>query len=190
MRPDPDLGAALLLVARSAIAAELGRAFRDAPAHPAFGAPGATFVTLRQARELRGCIGSLQAFRPLGIDVRSNALAAAFRDPRFVPLAAEEYAATSIEVSLLGPSEPLAAADEDAALAQLRPGHDGIILECGRFRSTFLPQVWEQLPDAREFLGALKRKAGLPIHFWSAEMRLARYTVEKFAEDAHAGAIP
>jgi AmmeMemoRadiSam system protein A len=190
MRTDPDLGAALLTLARGAIAATLGASAQAAPAHPALASPGATFVTLRQAGDLRGCIGSVQAFRALGADVHANALAAAFRDPRFPPLARVEYEATSIEVSLLGPSEPLAAGTEADVLAALRPGVDGVILECGRFRSTFLPQVWEQLPDPREFLEALKRKAGLPAGFWSAQIELARYTVTKFAENEDTTVTP
>jgi len=189
MRTEADLGGALLTIARRAIASELGLAARAQPASPelaALAAPGATFVTLRQGGDLRGCIGSVEAFRPLGTDVHANALAAAFRDPRFPPLALGEYAATAIEVSLLARSEPLAFGTEADALAQLRPGVDGVILECGRHRSTFLPQVWEQLPDAGAFLDALKRKAGLPDGYWSGDVRLARYTVAKFTEDSNA----
>ena len=184
MRRDTDLGATLLSLARGAIGAELGMVVRNTPAHAALAAPGASFVTLRQRGDLRGCIGSVRAWRPLAEDLRANALAAAFRDPRFPPLALREYAITAIEVSLLGPSTPLHAVDEDDALAQLRPYVDGVILERGRQRATFLPQVWEQLPEPRAFLAELKRKAGLPADHWCGELRLARYAVAKYAEDA------
>ena len=183
MQPDTELGEALLALARAAIGVRLGvAADAAAPAHAALAAPGATFVTLRQGAELRGCIGTLEAHRPLGVDVQANAVAAALLDPRFPPLATGELAATSIEVSLLGASEPLPVMHEDDALARLRAGLDGVILACGGRRATFLPQVWEQLPDPREFLAALKRKAGLPGDFWSPQVTLARYSVVKYAE--------
>jgi len=139
-------------------------------------------VTLRQSGELRGCIGSLQAVRPLGVDVRDNAIAAAFFDPRFTPLAETELRETSIEVSLLSPSEWIEVADEEDLLARLRPGVDGLILECGRHRATFLPQVWEILDTPREFLAALKCKAGLPQDFWSPLVNVSRYAVTKWTE--------
>jgi hypothetical protein len=182
MRADTDLGPTLLALARCAIGAELGVPERAVAPHEALAAPGATFVTLRREGALRGCIGSLEARRPLGADVRANAVAAAFRDPRFAPLAVHEFHATKIEVSLLSASVQFAFADEADALVQLRPGIDGVILEAGWRRATFLPQVWEQLPEPREFLAALKHKAGLPEDYWSAQVRMARYTVTKFAE--------
>ncbi|MFO1413669.1 MAG: AmmeMemoRadiSam system protein A [Burkholderiales bacterium] len=185
---DTDLGTALVALARNAIARALGLTAAPAPApgHPRLAAPGASFVTLRQGADLRGCIGSLEAFRALRDDVEANARAAAFRDPRFPPLARDEFARTAAEVSLLSASEPLPAASEREALALLRPDVDGVVLECGRHRATFLPQVWEQMPDPQAFLEALKRKAGLPADYWSDDVRLARYTVEKFAERAPA----
>ncbi len=120
--------------------------------------------------------------RPLGRDVHENALAAAFRDPRFPPLAVAEYETTSIEVSLLSASEPVVAVDEDDLIGRLRPDIDGVILEYGHHRATFLPQVWESLDQPRAFLAALKRKAGLPEGFWSERMRVARYQVTKWSE--------
>jgi len=182
MRADTDLGTALLALARGAIGAEFGAPERAVAPHEALAAPGATFVTLRQEGALRGCIGSLEARRSLGADVRANAVAAAFRDPRFAPLVVHEFHATTIEVSLLSASVELAFVDEADAVVQLRPGIDGVILEAGRRRATFLPQVWEQLPEPREFLAALKHKAGLPEDYWSAQVRVARYTVAKFTE--------
>ncbi len=184
MKHDTELGDVLLTLARAAIGDRLGVAAGAAPSHAALAADGATFVTLRMGGELRGCIGTLEAHRALGADVRANAVAAAFRDPRFTPLTFGEFTATAIEVSVLGRSEPLPAVDERDALARLRPGVDGVILACGHRRATFLPQVWEQLPDPRAFLAALKRKAGLPDDFWDARVTLARYAVVKYAERA------
>ena len=141
---------------------------------------GASFVTLKLERELRGCIGTLEPHRPLGIDVARNARAAAYRDPRFPPVEPAEIPRLQIEVSVLSPQVPLAAASEAEAISQLRPGIDGITFSFGEMRSTFLPQVWESLPNPAAFLGELKRKAGLPATFWHADVRLTRYTVEKF----------
>jgi AmmeMemoRadiSam system protein A len=184
MQRDTELGETLLAIARAAIRSELGLGEPLSSDHASLGAPAATFVTLRVDDRLRGCVGSVEARRPLGDDVRANAVAAAFRDPRFPPLAAHEFASTAIEVSVLGPSEPFPCANEDDAVARLRPGIDGIILHCDRHRAIFLPQVWQQLPDPREFLVALMRKAGLPADGWNANVRLARYTVSKFSERA------
>ena len=139
-------------------------------------------MTLRSGGDLRGCIGSLQARRPLGIDVRANAVAAAFDDPRFAPLRPSEYAGIDVEVSVLSAASPLPVASEYDLHMQLRAGVDGLILQFGSSRSTFLPQVWEMLPSVRDFVEELKRKAGLPREFWSDELRFSRYTVEKFTE--------
>lgn len=177
-----ELGTALLRLARGAIAQRLGRAAPPPDWLPALGEPGATFVTLTREGALRGCIGSLEAHQPLQDDVRQNALAAAFRDPRFPPLAAAEYDAVRVEVSLLSVPQPLRFDDEADALGQLRPGIDGLILSCEGRRATFLPQVWEGLPDPARFLAHLKRKAGLAEDYWSAAMTLARYEVQKWKE--------
>ena len=179
---DRDLGAALIATARGAIDAAFGRPEARVRPHAALDRPGATFVTLKQDGELRGCIGSLEAHRLLAIDVRRNALAAAFSDPRFPPLVAWELDVTTVEVSLLSPASRVEVADEVDLLARLEPGVDGIVLELGRRRATFLPQVWESLPDPRDFIGALKRKAGMPANFWSTEMRVSRYTVSKWQQ--------
>ena len=144
--------------------------------------PGACFVTLTRQGELRGCIGTLEAHRPLEQDVRENALAAAFRDPRFMPLARAEFDDVRVEVSVLSPHEALAAGSEKDALAVLRPGIDGVVFEYAHYHSTFLPQVWEQLPDPAEFMAHLKRKAGVPKEFWAEGVRLSRYTVSKWKE--------
>ena len=178
---DP-LGEALLARARNAIADALGQPTGPEPGHAALAEPGATFVTLRRDGELRGCIGTLEPQRALEHDVRLHALAAAFHDHRFTPLAAWEFQTLAIEVSLIGPSEPIAAASEDEALNAIEPGVDGVTLEYRGRHATFLPQVWEQLPAPADFLAALKRKAGLPEDFWAEALRLSRYRVRKFGQ--------
>lgn len=180
--PGTELGCALLALARGAIAERLGHDRAAPVGHEALDDPGATFVTLTQQGRLRGCIGSLEAHRPLGQDVRENALAAAFRDPRFAPLAVEEFEITRVEVSLLTAPEPLVFADEADFMAQLRPGIDGIVFQYGRHRGTFLPQVWESLPDPNLFMQQLKRKAGLPPNFWHETVSISRYEVTKWKE--------
>jgi len=178
-----ELGKALLTQARNAIALQLGEAPLPEPDSPELRQHGACFVTLTLAGKLRGCIGSLEAWRTLGEDVRANASAAAFRDPRFTPLTREEFAHLRVEVSLLTRPQPMAFTSEADALAQLRPGIDGVIFEQGNHRSTFLPQVWEDLADPRLFMAQLKIKAGLPPSFWSAELKLSRYQVQKWQEE-------
>lgn len=179
---DPQLGRALLVRARNAIAAEFGLAQLPEPDHTAVLQPGATFVTLTQAGQLRGCIGSLEAWRTLDEDVKANARAAAFGDPRFPPLSKGEFARTRIEVSLLTPPTPLDFTDEADAIRQMRPGIDGMIFEYHGRRGTFLPQVWESLPDPRQFFAHLKQKAGFPANFWAPDVRLYRYEVQKWKE--------
>jgi len=147
----------------------------------------AAFVSLhRPGGSLRGCIGTLEASRPLAEEVSRQAFAAAFRDPRFPPVEAGELARLRLEVSVLEPPEPLPALDEPALLAQLRPGEDGLILEdpeSGR-RATFLPLVWRALPDPARFLAELKRKAGLPADRAAERLRLWRYRAEAFGAEA------
>lgn len=179
-----ERGPVLLAHARSAIAATLELPASPPPEHAFLRRPGASFVTLRHRRQLRGCIGSLTARRPLGVDVRENAVAAAFSDPRFAPLTRNEYAEVDVEVSVLSACTPLAVDSEAELLRRLRVGVDGLTLEFGDHRGTFLPQVWDALPDAREFVAELKRKAGLPRDFWSPQLQVSRYTVDKYAEQA------
>jgi AmmeMemoRadiSam system protein A len=147
-------------------------------------APGASFVTLTQQGRLRGCIGTLEAHRALRIDVEANAVAAALHDPRFMPLQLRELGSTRVEVSVLSAPESMPFESEADALARLRPGLDGIVLQYGSRRSTFLPQVWDQLPEPTEFISQLKRKAGLPDGFWHSQISLQRYTVAKYQETA------
>ena len=180
---DDALGLALVRTARHAIGAELGRTNGRWPEHEALAAPGATFVTLFRREALRGCIGTLEARRPLGIDVRANAMAAAFHDPRFPALKHGEFDGLSIEVSLLSVAERLRVADEADLLERLEPGIDGLILEYGGRRATFLPQVWATLPQPRDFLTELKLKAGMQVDFWSVEVNVHRYGVTKWKEN-------
>lgn len=180
---EAELGAALLARARNAIAARIGQPLRGESDHPHLQKPGATFVTLHHRGRLRGCIGRLEAgSHSLDQDVRLNAHRAAFEDPRFNPLDVTEWEDLELEVSLLQPPEPLDWVSEEHALASLRPGVDGVIFRWRHHRSTFLPQVWEQLPNAAGFLSALKQKAGLPADFWADDVELARYRVRVFRE--------
>jgi AmmeMemoRadiSam system protein B/AmmeMemoRadiSam system protein A len=177
-------GHVLLAHARHAIDTVIARraGAHAVPDAPFLDAPGATFVTLRRHGELRGCIGSLEAERPLREDVAANARAAALRDPRFPPLTERELDGLSVEVSLLSAPRPLAFLDEADLVRQIDAARHGVILEHGGRRSTFLPQVWEQLDDARDFLRHLKAKAGLSPDFWSEDIRVAIYSVEKWSE--------
>ena len=166
----------------------------ETAAHAAWlDAPGASCVPLTSGRApggaLRGCIGSLEARRPLRADVEANAVAAALHDPRFAPLTARELDDTVVEVSVLSVPAALPAADEAELLARLRPGVDGVVLSaCGR-RATFLPQVWEQLPDPADFLARLRRKAGLPADYWGRDVVVETYTVTAWQEAAP-GVVP
>lgn len=185
-----ERGKVLLPIARKAIAQVLGLTAEADESAAWLAEQGACFVTLTQRGQLRGCIGSLQAYRSLLADVKSNAISAAFRDSRFAPLSVEEFGTTDIEISLLSAAQPMSIKDEADALAQLRPHQDGIIFEYAHYRSTFLPQVWEQLPQPREFLAHLKLKAGLPADFWAENVKLSRYTVIKFCEHERLGGTP
>jgi uncharacterized protein len=180
-------GVVLLPIARAAIARALNVQHAADESAPWLAEHGACFVTLMQAGEMRGCIGSLQAHRSLLDDVKSNAVSAALRDPRFAPLSAEEFDITTVEVSLLSAAQPMVVRDEADALAQLRPHVDGVIFEYGHYRSTFLPQVWESLARPRDFLALLRRKAGLPDDFWEEGVKLSRYSVTKWSEKDYVG---
>jgi AmmeMemoRadiSam system protein B/AmmeMemoRadiSam system protein A len=171
--------ATLLAAARSALADHLGgRPVRvdldDAP--PALRRPGASFVTLRHTGgQLRGCIGTMEPHAPLLADVAANAVKAATRDPRFVPVRPHELSGLEVHVSVLSPLEPLAVGSLEALAAAVRPGVDGLLVEAGHHRGTFLPAVWEQLPDANAFLTHLWAKAGLPPGAWPADLQVWRY---------------
>lgn len=139
---------------------------------------GACFVTLHIDGQLRGCIGTLEAYRSLVEDLVTNAYSAAFRDPRFPALNADEYNQLHYHISVLNPSTPMQFESEADLVSQLRPNIDGLILEDVGRRGTFLPSVWESLPDARDFLKHLKLKAGLSADHWSDSIKVQRYTVE------------
>jgi len=178
-----DKGNTLLKLARNAIAEQLNldvyfQAANESWLHEA----RASFVTLHKNNTLRGCIGSLAAYRPLSEDVRANAVAAAFHDPRFAPLSADEFDVVDIEVSVLSIPEKITFSGENALLRQLRPNIDGLILSYGNQRGTFLPQVWQQLAQPAQFLTHLKQKAGLSPDFWHPDIEISRYTVEAFSE--------
>jgi uncharacterized protein len=138
----------------------------------------ATFVTLKIKQQLRGCIGMLEAVRPLVEDIAMNAYAAAFKDPRFPPLQEHELENLDIHLSILSPAEPIAFSSETELIEKIRPGIDGLILELDQRRGTFLPSVWESIPAASQFLAQLKLKAGLPADFWSEKIKVYRYTTE------------
>jgi AmmeMemoRadiSam system protein A len=178
----PEGGQVLIPIARGAIAAEFGDGAEVLANAVWLQKLAASFVTLRCRGELRGCVGSLAAQRSLLEDVRANAVAAAFSDSRFAPLSAGEFHATRIEISVLSPLEPVNFTGEADLLARLRPGVDGVALSYGARRATFLPQMWEQLSDARQFLAQLKMKAGLPADFWCEDIFVSRYGVSKFVE--------
>lgn len=141
--------------------------------------PGASFVTLTLNGQLRGCIGHLEPIQLLLEDVIGNAAAAAFNDPRFAPLSAKEFERLEISLSILSTPEPLFFTSEEDLLKKIRPGIDGLILVEGGQRGTFLPSVWESLPNAEDFLHQLKRKAGLSKGYWSDSLQVSRYTAQQ-----------
>jgi AmmeMemoRadiSam system protein A len=179
-----DERAALAALARGALSAAVRgeRLPGEAPSlSERLRAPGASFVTLHRRGELRGCIGTLRPLRSLSEDVASNARTAALDDRRFDAVEPGELGEIEIEVSVLSAVEPLAISSREELLALLRPGVDGLVLDDGAHRATFLPTVWEQLPEPEEFLSHLERKAGLRKGSWSPSARFGRYTVETFS---------
>lgn len=140
----------------------------------------ASFVTLHKHDQLRGCIGSLTAIMPLAQDVSEHAYAAAFKDPRFEPVDESELDVLSVHLSVLSVAEPLAFSSEADLLEQIVPGQDGLILKERGRKSTFLPSVWEILPDRKQFLERLKQKAGLPPSYWSGTIEIERYSTESW----------
>ena len=177
-----DAGRVLLPLARAAIAGELGIAHTARDDLSWLNQHGACFITVTEGANLRGCIGTLRPHRTLAEDVRANAVAAAFHDPRFKPLTREEFGTISLEISVLSAMEALTFADEQDALRQLRVGTDGVVFEYGHHSSTFLPQVWSNFKEPADFLANLKYKAGLPPDFWDRDVKLSRYTVSKWRE--------
>lgn len=145
----------------------------------------AVFVTLTIEGELRGCIGCLEANDSLIANVAKYAFLAAFRDSRFSELSRSEFPALEIHISILSPVEPMEFSSEEDLISKIRPGIDGLLLQDGMYRGTFLPSVWEDLADPRIFLKRLKGKAGLPADHWSASLKISRYTVSSIASIPH-----
>lgn len=181
--PSQAEGLALCQYARASIRAALGGPGAVPPQNPAFDKDGACFVTLYRDGELHGCIGSLEAHKPLLADVAENAVAAALRDPRAMPIGLGDELQFRVEVSLLSPLVRLPVKSRAEAIAALRPHKDGVLLRYHGRRGTFLPQVWDELPEPREFWRHLLRKAGLPTDFDSPELEVYRYTVDKWIEE-------
>ena len=140
----------------------------------------ATFVTLQSGDDLRGCCGTLEPHRPLVLDVWQSARAAACEDKRFTPVLPRELEDLEVEISVLTPLTPIVVASQRELLATLRPGIDGLYLRLGSRRATFLPKVWESVPEPEQFLTQLKNKAGLAPHSWSQDMQWYRYRTERF----------
>ncbi|MCG8471065.1 MAG: AmmeMemoRadiSam system protein A [Desulfobacterales bacterium] len=183
----PDQGMALVKLARQTLAEALYIPWEMADetlfADPIFGREQATFVTLKIRGELRGCIGTLQPVSPLVESIRKNTFSAAFNDTRFPSISAGEFDEVSIEISLLSPVEPLYADSPEAILAGLRTGLDGVVLVQEAASSTFLPQVWQHLPNPEHFLRQLSLKAGLPGDAWrDPQTKLFTYQVQHFEE--------
>lgn len=181
----------LLQMARAAIARQLELQLPapdlqtlEAALEVEWNQPAACFVTLHEAdtQRLRGCIGTLEADQPLAQAVTYFAQQAAFHDPRFRPLARAELAATEIEISVLSPLTPLRVGSEAELLQRLAPGVDGLWLKAGGRRATFLPQVWQQLPEPEQFVAQLKLKAGLSPDSWGQDFHWWRFGVQHFSE--------
>ncbi|HEY0681557.1 MAG TPA: AmmeMemoRadiSam system protein A [Steroidobacter sp.] len=184
MSLEPEQRFELLALARASIEAALPRGelapYQGPPVDPELTRPGASFVTLRVGEDLRGCCGTIEATRPLHVDVWNNAWASAFADPRFPELTPQEWIHAGIQISVLSEPQPFDVRNEAELLQILRPGVDGVILQAGARRSTFLPAVWEQLPDPRDFIRHLKLKAGWPADFWPPDLQVWLYTTESF----------
>ncbi|HEX4327181.1 MAG TPA: AmmeMemoRadiSam system protein B [Burkholderiales bacterium] len=179
----PDGGGRVLLrLARTSIKGALGNDPSFAMHAGWLKEQAAVFVTLKKNGELRGCIGSLEAHQTLVEDVRANAVNAALHDPRFPPVTLDELEEIEIEISLLTAPRPLHFSDQADALAQLKPGIDGVTFESAGKRATFLPQVWEDLPDPHEFIAQLKQKAGFARDYWAADVKLQRYGAVKMKD--------
>ncbi|HVY44557.1 MAG TPA: AmmeMemoRadiSam system protein A, partial [Minicystis sp.] len=168
--------------ARDAIAEALGGPRATRPVGTWTEVFGATFVTLRRDGMLHGCIGTIEARRPLADDVGLNAVSAALLDPRAPPIDLDDLADLSLELSVLSALSPIAFADEPSAIAALEPGVDGVVIRVAGRQGTFLPQVWRELPDPVDFFTELKMKAGLPSDYWSPDVRLFRYTLHKWSD--------
>jgi AmmeMemoRadiSam system protein A len=180
--------ATLLTVGLDAVAQVLGTGRFDPPAPDAFvgplAEPGASFVTLTRDGALLGCIGTLTAHRALVVDVAHHAVAAGFADPRLPPITVDDYRAMEMKVSVLTPPEPMSVGDLPDLVRSVEPGRDGLLVESRSGHATFLPSVWEQLPDPVRFLDALWHKAGWRPGFWPADLRASRYRTHEITDTA------
>jgi uncharacterized protein len=144
---------------------------------------GASFVTLTKHGNLRGCMGSVEPQQPLAEDIRQHALSAAFNDPRFPPVQIDELPEINIEISCLTPIQSLDYSSSEELISALRPGIDGVLIREGNLRATFLPQVWEKIPDAELFLSLLCQKMGVAPDYWRTnKLEVYVYQVEEFQE--------
>ncbi len=177
---------ALIAIAESAIARALSSGARRLPdvgdLSPRLRQPGATFVTLRRDGMLLGCIGTLEPYQPLGIDVAEHALGAAFDDPRVPPIEVDDFTVMTVEVSVLGALHELRASNHRQVAESLRTGKDGLLIVAPGHRATFLPSVWESVSDVDEFLAMLWRKAGLWPREWPTGIRVFTYEVDEFGD--------
>lgn len=186
MKLDSRARQTLLLAARWTIERGLGKRpaeFSNRNPDPALLEPRASFVTLARHGRLRGCMGTLDIEQPLLDDVVYNARAAAFHDPRFAPLEALELRRLQITISVLSVPQPLAAAGRAELLQALHPYQDGVIVADHTHRATFLPEVWQTLPEPRAFLDALLEKAGFEAGYWSPGLHFLRYQADSFQEE-------
>jgi AmmeMemoRadiSam system protein A len=181
-----EQGKVLLKYARTVLASQFDKTIQvSIPADPAFDNLRGIFVTLKQAGNLRGCIGNIEPVRSIREGVAANVVSAAFHDTRFAPLSQGELERVHISISVLTEPEPLLYNDPDELCTRLHKGVDGVILRCGHSSATFLPQVWEQLPEARLFLSHLSLKAGMSEDGWKSEdIDISTYQVQSFAEDS------
>jgi AmmeMemoRadiSam system protein A len=182
-----DEGNYLLSLARTTIRNSLNNVelpqidWKDLPEK--FQQPMGTFVTITIGGSLRGCIGHIIPRETVIEGIRENAVNAAFRDPRFTPLTEAEFERVAIEISILTAPRELSYTDAEDLLNKLRPGVDGVIIKKGYYEATFLPQVWEQLPDKEQFLSQLCMKAGLSHDSWRKErLQVSTYQVQAFEE--------
>ncbi|MHB8404006.1 MAG: AmmeMemoRadiSam system protein A [Gammaproteobacteria bacterium] len=187
MTLDASARTTLLKAARQTIEHNLigdESAFENNNQNPVLRQPHASFVTLKRHGVLRGCIGTLEPKRPLLDDVIHNAMAAAFKDPRFPPLTVPELESLHIEISVLSAAEPINARDRAELLRVLKPGRDGLIVQEGKLRATFLPAVWTSLTDPGTFYEELMKKSGLGIDHWSSDLKFFRYHAESFEQES------
>jgi uncharacterized protein len=181
----PDDGSTLATLAATVVGARLaGQPVPDGvPSRPALTAPGASFVTLEAGGRLRGCIGTIEAARPLYLDVIRNAQRA-MRDPRMPPVVVSEWPVLDVKVAVLAPGGSVPAASRAEFVAALRPGIDGVLITDGTRRATFLPAVWAKLSDPERFVSALLAKGGWPESGWPADLTASTYTTSEYRDPA------